>query len=173
MHLLGRALRQRRAGKKVAGAKPLAWQPTRSMVYQEIGDVSLRLHLFEPDFHRSSDRRAAIVFFFGGGWKGGTPEQFFPHCEYLASRGMMAFSAEYRVRSRNKTTPFECVADGKAAIRWVRDHAARLGIDPRRIAAGGGSAGGHVAAATALTPGLPEPGQESAAGSRPAVTPQR
>ena len=41
------------------------------------------------------------------------------------------------------------VADGKAAVRWVRAHARELGIDPQRIAAAGGSAGGHVAAPAA------------------------
>ena len=59
------------------------------------------------------DRKPAMVFFFGGGWVGGTPKQFYPQCEYLADRGMVAISAEYRVRSRHQTTPFECVKDGK------------------------------------------------------------
>ena len=77
---------------------------------------------------------AAIVFFFGGGWVGGTPKQFFPHCTYLASRGMVAISAEYRVKDRHGVTPLECVLDGKSAVRWVRAHASELGIDPTLIA---------------------------------------
>ena len=68
--------------------------------------------------------------------------------------------ADYRVKSRHGTTPFECVKDGKSAVRWLRANADRLGIDPNRIAAGGGSAGGHVAAATGNVPGLEEPGEE-------------
>jgi acetyl esterase len=122
----------------------------RDIVYQTIDQIELRLHLFEQ---RDRDRRIlvpAIVFFFGGGWVGGTPEQFFPHCQYLASRGMVAISAEYRVKDRHGVTPQECVLDGKSAMRWVRAHAAELGIDPQRIAAGGGSAGGHVALCTAM-----------------------
>lgn len=63
---------------------------------------------------------------------------------------MVAFSADYRVKSRNQTTPFECVQDARAAIRWVRAHAAEWGIDPDRIVASGGSAGGHLAACTAV-----------------------
>ncbi len=153
-HSIERALRQRAAAKREKDAKPPAWRPTKTVAYAEIGDVTLRLHVFEPDQHAASDRRPAIVFFFGGGWNGGTPKQFYPHCEYLASRGMVAMSAEYRVKSRHGTTPFECVADGKAALRWVRAHAHELGIDPQRIAAGGGSAGGHVAAAVATTRGF-------------------
>ena len=67
---------------------------------------------------------------------------------------MVGIVADYRVKSRQATTPFDCVEDGKSAIRWLRANADRLAIDPRRLAAGGGSAGGHVAAATATVPGL-------------------
>ena len=162
-----RVLRQRNAQKPAKGGKGPKWQPTRSLVFKSIGDVNLKLHIFEPDHHQASDQRPAIVFFFGGGWTGGTPAQFYPHCEYLAARGMLACSAEYRVGSRHKTSPFECVADGKSAVRWIRKHARELGVDPERIAAGGGSAGGHVAAATAMTPGLAETGFQDASGSRP------
>jgi len=123
--------------------------PTRKVVYKTVGDVELKLHVFEPQGHSADDRRPAIVFFFGGGWKGGSPGQFYPHCDYLASRGMWAAAAEYRVKSRHGTTPIECVKDGKSAVRYIRSHANKLGVDPQRIAAGGGSAGGHVAAATA------------------------
>lgn len=112
---------------------------------------NLHLHVFKPEGWKASDSRPAIVFFFGGGWNGGNPGQFEPHCNYLASRGMVAITAEYRVKSRHKTSPFECVEDGKSAIRRVRAQAKALGIDPDRLAAGGGSAGGRVAAATATT----------------------
>jgi acetyl esterase len=63
---------------------------------------------------------------------------------------MIAITVEYRVRKRQGATPFECVADAKSAIRWVRAHASEYRIDENRIAAGGGSAGGHMAACTAL-----------------------
>jgi acetyl esterase/lipase len=62
---------------------------------------------------------------------------------------MVAMVADYRVKSRNNVTANKCVADAKSAIRWVREHASELGVDPNKIAAGGGSAGGHLAAATA------------------------
>jgi acetyl esterase/lipase len=123
--------------------------PTRMITYKTVGDIELKLHVFEPAGHRAGDKTPAIVFFFGGGWVGGSPSQFYPHCEYLASRGMWAAAAEYRVKERNNTTPIECVKDGKSVIRYVRAHAPELGIDPNHLAAGGGSAGGHVAAATA------------------------
>ena len=134
--------------------------PDRVEIYKTVGEVELRINIFQPP---ASDQtsRPAIVFFFGGGWVGGTPRQFYPHCRHLADQGMVAMSAEYRVRSRHGTTPFDCVKDGKSAIRWVRVHARRLGIDPQRIAAGGGSAGGHVAGATATVDGLDEDADQS------------
>ena len=135
--------------------------------YKQVGDTKLFLHAFNPKGHKASDRRPAIVFFFGGGWNGGTPKQFEPHSAYLASRGMVAITAEYRVKSRNKTTPFECVKDGKSAIRWVRENADKLGVDAKRVAAGGGSAGGHVAAATGNCPGLEEKGEDMKISSKP------
>jgi acetyl esterase len=150
---IDRQLKQRASGKVVlktqTPTKAPTWTPTRHIPYATIGDVTLELHVFEPDHHSSSASRPAIVFFFGGGWIGGKIEQFYPHCDYLAGRSMVAIAAEYRVKNVHGTTPFECVADGLAAVRYVREHAAALGIDPKRIAAAGGSAGGHVAAATA------------------------
>ena len=66
----------------------------------------------------------------------------------------MAISAEYRTKKSHGTDPFACVEDGKSAIRWVRENAAQLGIDPTKVIAGGGSAGGHVAACTGTIKGF-------------------
>jgi acetyl esterase/lipase len=134
------------------------------VVYKTTPQGDLRLHVFQCG---AGADRPAIVFFFGGGWVGGNPKQFFPHCRHLAALGMVAISAEYRVRNRHGTTPFECVADGKSAVRYLRAHAVELGIDPRRIVAGGGSAGGHVAACTATIAGYDEDGEDTAISSKP------
>ena len=128
--------------------------------YKHTNNGTLQLHVFDVR-NPNNTPRPAIVLFFGGGWVNGTPEQFFPHCAYLASRGMVAMSAEYRVQSRHGTTPFDCVTDGKSAVRWVRAHASELDIDPQRVAAGGGSAGGHVAACAATVPGFDTPGEDT------------
>jgi len=125
-------------------------------VYKTVGDVSLRLFVYTPADHKPADRRPAIVIFFGGGWVRGEPAQFARHAAHFAARGMVAVLPEYRTQSRHGTDPLACVADGKSALRWVRTHAAELGIDPDRIAASGGSAGGHVAASTTLITGLDE-----------------
>ena len=142
------------------------WQPSDIVTHKTVGDVQLHLHIFEPA-ERSADPAPAIVFFFGGGWAGGNIHQFYPHCAHLADKGMLATAAEYRVRSLHGTSPAECVKDGKSAVRWLRAHAAELNVDPDRIAAGGGSAGGHVAACTALVPGFEEEGEETFVSSCP------
>ncbi len=138
----------------------------RAEVYKTIGDTKLSLYVFEPPAGPKTDR-PAIVFFFGGGWTGGSPTQFEQQCRYLASRGMVAITADYRVASRHQVKPTACVADAKSAIRWVRVNAARLGIDPKRVAAGGGSAGGHIAAATGTLPDFDETGDDRKISSVP------
>ena len=138
-------------------AQEREFKPDKQIVYKQFDKDPLELNVFLPDDWKASDRRPAIVFFFGGGWVGGTPTQFYPHSRYLASRGMGGGQRQYRTRSSHGTSPVECVADGKSAVRWMREHAAELGIDPDSIAAGGGSAGGHVAATTGVIDGLDEP----------------
>ncbi len=142
-------------------------EPDQKLTYKKVSDSELQLHVFLPEGHKESDQRPAIVFFFGGGWNGGAPTQFYPHSEYLASRGMVAISVEYRTKKSHGTSPQECVKDGKSALRWVRTHAKTLGIDPNKIAAGGGSAGGHVAAAVATTKGFEEEKADLSISCRP------
>jgi acetyl esterase/lipase len=134
--------------------------------YKTIGDVKLNLWIFRPEGHRGSDRSAAIVFFFGGGWRNGSPKQFEQQCRHLASRGMVAMAADYRVYSRQQAKIADCIRDAKSAIRWVRSNAGRLGIDAGRIAAGGGSAGGHLAASTGVIHGFEEESEDMQVSSR-------
>ena len=150
-----------------AFAQERSFKPDKQVVYKSFDKDPLELNVFLPDGWMASDRRPAIVFFFGGGWVGGTPTQFYPHSRYLASRGMVAISAQYRTRNSHGTSPVECVTDGKSAVRWMREHAAELGIDPNRVAAGGGSAGGHVAATTGVIDGLDAEGENMSVSSKP------
>ena len=138
-------------------------------VYKRASDTELLIYRFDPPgYDADNDTRPAAVFFFGGGWNGGSVTQFEQHAKYLASRGMVTFVADYRVKSRQKVTPDACVADAKSAVRWIRTHAERLGIDPERIAAGGGSAGGHIAAAAGMCDGLDDPAEaDSTISSKP------
>lgn len=140
---------------------------SRTEVYKTVDDVELQAWVYEPDREQFKGKRPAIVFFFGGGWKAGTPGQFAKHCQYLASRGMVAITADYRVAGRHGIKANACVADCKSAVRWVRKNAGRLGVDPDRIAAGGGSAGGHTAACTAVIEGLDDSADDLSISSVP------
>ncbi len=151
------ALAQQQATQQLDTETPDSLRAAERLIYKSVGDVSLPLYVFKPEGWQASDRRAAIVFYFGGGWRGGSPTQFATHAQYLASRGLVAICVEYRVHSRHQATVAECVHDAKSALRWVRSHADELGIDPERIASSGGSAGGHLAAAVALLPGHDDP----------------
>lgn len=134
--------------------------------YKQVGDVELKMYIYKPKDWKPGDQRGAIVFFFGGGWQSGSPAQFRTQCEYLASRGMVAMAADYRVASRHNVKVVECVADAKSAIRWVRKNAEKLGVDPNKIAAGGGSAGGHLAACTAVIPSGDDPSEDQTISSQ-------
>ncbi len=151
----------------IPGYTPDQIIPFKETVNSTGGAVTLTLHVFTPPGHQPSHQRPAIVFFFGGGWVDGSASHFHPQCEYLASRGMVAISAEYRVKNLHGTSPQECVKDAKSALRYVRQNAASLGVDPNRIAAGGGSAGCHIAAAAATLASYEEPGENFAISSKP------
>jgi acetyl esterase/lipase len=125
------------------------------------------MHVHLPKGWQAADKRPAIVFFFGGGWRAGSVTQFEKQAEYLAERGLVAARADYRVLSRHKTTPDKCVEDAKSAVRWLRQHAAELGIDRERIVASGGSAGGHIAACAATIDGLEPAGEDISISSKP------
>lgn len=150
--------------------KALDIKPDKVVTYKTINNYDLKLHIFNPKDMKAGKKYPAIIFFFGGGWVGGTPKQFYLQAEYFASRGMIAISADYRVKRRQGTSPFECVKDGKSAIRWIRQHSKELNINPDKIVASGGSAGGHVAACTAVFKGYNEKGEDLSVSSIPNAT---
>lgn len=127
-------------------------------IYKVVGDRKLTLYVTKPDDWKASDTRPAIVFFHGGGWTGGSPGQFTEHSKYFASRGMVCVQIQYRLLDGKKSEPpVTCCRDAKSAMRWVRSRAAELGIDRKRIASGGGSAGGHLAAFVGMVEGTDDP----------------
>jgi acetyl esterase/lipase len=121
-------------------------------VYDVVDGVALNAFVFAPPGHGA--RRPALLLIHGGGWGGGQPALMAPHGRYFAARGWVAVVASYRLTSRPGVTPHDCVRDTAAALRWIRAQGARLGVDPRRVAAAGDSAGGHLAAALAVLPQL-------------------
>ena len=138
-------------------------QPTREFVYKKSGTRDLHLYVFDPPGWKPGDRRSCFLTIHGGGWSGLSPRRQFPVADYFATRGMVAISVEYRLAQKGSGTDiFDCVKDARSALRYARSHAAELGIDPQRIVANGGSAGGHLAAGTALFGDLAEPGEDGA-----------
>ncbi|NPA35925.1 MAG: alpha/beta hydrolase [Chlorobi bacterium] len=120
------------------------------VLYKQIDTIKLYMEVINSPDTVISEKCPAMVFFFGGGWNVGNTHQFIHHAKYFADRGIVCFLVDYRVKKRNGTTPFESLKDAKSAIRFVRQNADEFGISPDSIIASGGSAGGHLAAATAL-----------------------
>lgn len=143
--------------------------PTEKRVYKQIGDTSLELWIWKPADWKPTDRRNAIVFYHGGGWRNGSPAAFSRQSAKLAERGMVALSVQYRLTAQPGITIADCVKDARSAFRWVRAHAAELGIDPGKIAAGGGSAGGHLAAALATLDHVNDDSDDTKISTQPAA----
>ncbi len=141
---------------------------TKDVVYKTTSHGELKLHFFLPKGEMQiAALRPCVVFFFGGGWKSGSYLQFVPQAEYLASRGLVAACADYRILNAHKTQPDKAVEDAKSAIRWVRGHATEFGVDPDKIIASGGSAGGHLAACTALVTAYDAESDDKSISARP------
>lgn len=130
----------------VQGQKAELPEPTEKQVYKEVDGKALEIWIWKPVGWKQEDRRSAVVFYHGGGWRGGSPTAFARQSAKLAEKGMVAFSVQYRLTAQPGVTVMECVKDARSAYRWVKAHAGELGIDVGKIAAGGGSAGGHLAA---------------------------
>jgi len=116
------------------------------ILYKSTNEGELNLFIYKPSEFDIKKKYSCIVFFHGGGWNSGNPEQFQRQSRYFASRGMVAVSVEYRIRNKHGTSPIQAMEDTKSAIRFIRSNARLLSIDPSKIAAAGGSAGGHLAA---------------------------
>ena len=129
-------------------ANPDVLPGAESHTYKVVGDIALRLHVFDQS-PKASETRPAIVFFFGGGLMRGKITHFQGQAKALSALGMVAVLADYRVKLRHNTGPIEAISDAKDAVRWVRAHAEKLNIDAQRVVAAGGSSGGYLAAATA------------------------
>jgi acetyl esterase len=138
--------------------------------YKTVGSISLDAHIFPVAGAGPGAKNPAYLFFHGAGWAAGMPEWGYGNCRRLAAKGIIGISFEYRLRWRHGTTPIESVADAKSAVRWTRLHATELGIDRDRIVVAGFSAGGHLAAATAIIQGYDEPGEDTSVSSVPAAT---
>lgn len=130
----------------------------QSFVHKTVDGQDLSIDMIAPLGPMTGLQRPAVVFFHGGGWVGGKPGQFKSHSRYLAQKGIVCFMAQYRLLDRKSDDPpVICINDAKSAMRWVRSRAEKFGLDPNRIAAGGGSAGGHLAATVGMIEGIDDP----------------
>ena len=142
--------------------------PSRQIVYKKADGRELYLHVFEPEGWQANDKRACYMVIHGGGWTGGEPRRMYPFAEHFAKLGMVGISVHYRLlNAKQGTTVFDCVKDGRSAVRFVRSHAAMLGVNAEKIIVSGGSAGGHVAVGTALFNGVDEEGEATDVSSIP------
>lgn len=139
----------------------------KEVLYKQVDTTKLYLEIHSPPEMDSAKKYPALVFFFGGGWKGGDRTHFLEHAKYFSKRGLVCFLADYRTETKHKTTPFESLKDAKSAIRFIRKHADDYNIDSGKIIASGGSAGGHLAAATALVSGFNEKSDNTSISSIP------
>ena len=129
------------------------------VVFGTGGGRELKLDLYEP---AGEGPHPTVMLVHGGGWIGGTKEAFRPTAMALATRGFVAATVEYRLATEAAFPG--AVEDCKAALRWLRANAANYGIDPARIGAVGGSAGGHLVAMVATTA---DPAQFEGSGGNP------
>lgn len=137
-----------------------------SVVYKEVDGYSLEMVIYKPKTN-AKVKLPAIVFYFGGGWVNGNPDHFKLQAEYLASRGIIAICPDYRTKTKHNTTPFESVKDAKSAMRYLKINSIKIGIDSSKIVASGGSAGGHLAACTALIDNINEESDNLAVSTEP------
>mgnify|MGYP001828261428 CR=1 FL=1 len=125
--------------------------------YKVKDTIHLDLHIYYPAKLKRNATIPAVIFFFGGGWVNGNTGQFTSHCKFLAENGIAGITAEYRIKNKHNTSPQDAISDAKSAMRWLKSNADGIQIDKNRIVAGGGSAGGHLAACTATLDGFNDP----------------
>ena len=121
----------------------------RDLTYGNAAGVDLKLDIYYP---KTADGPVpAVVYVHGGGWTAGEKSTGAGEVEIpeLVSRGYLVASINYRLAPEHKF-PAQ-IEDVKCAIRFLRANASRYGIDPERIGAWGGSAGGHLVALLGTT----------------------
>jgi acetyl esterase/lipase len=127
--------------------------PASEFSYTSSLNREFPIHVFPADRPAGAPPSPAIVMFHGGSWRTGTPRQFYRQATVWNRLGVTVVLPAYALEDTHGGTPQQSIEDAFRAWQAVHQNAVALGIDPLAIAAGGGSAGGHLAAALAtLTP---------------------
>lgn len=142
-------------------------EPDQIRVYKEIEGISLQAHIFNAEGANDAGGSAALVFLHGGGLRRGSPAQGYEFAERFTPEGVSVVSIQYRLLGTSAETLDQLVADGKSAIRWLRENSDELGIDPNRIAMMGHSAGASLTLTTAVVPAFDEPSENTDISSIP------
>jgi acetyl esterase/lipase len=125
------------AGSPGVGAKV---RVERDITYRRVGGKGLKLDAYVPP---GGGRRPAVIALYGGGWVLGNKSMSAPLASTIADQGFVTYAIDYRLAPKH---PFPAAIDDvRASVEWVRSHASDFGVDPDRIGAIGGSAGGHLA----------------------------
>ena len=151
--------------RKAKGATP-SGPSGKVYTYKESGGQPRQMEIYFPPQHDPKTAKVpGLILFHGGGWTGGSLAQFRTVCDYFAGRGLVTATVQYRMLTKaeaaalpaGETRKRVCITDAKSAIRWFKQHANELGVDPSRVITGGGSAGGHISVLATTNPGLNDP----------------
>lgn len=122
-----------------------------NVVYASGSGRDLHLDVFYPS-HKRKKGRPGVLMVHGGGWRSGNRSMEVPMAQQLAAKGYVAVTVEYRL-SPEAQYPAG-IYDLKAAVRWMRAHAAEFGLDTSKIAAYGCSSGAQMASFLGTTNGM-------------------
>lgn len=136
-----------------APALPEGVHARLGLVYGEHGGARLKLDAYLPVSPAPAGGRPALVVLHGGGWRGGSRGEFGREMARFARHGLAVFAVDYTLSRPGRPSWPANRENTRAAVRWVRRHAAEFEVDPERIAALGASAGGHLAVLLGVDPG--------------------
>lgn len=118
--------------------------------YKMAGAHDLHIDIFLPT---GTPKHQGILLVHGGGWRSGSKSHFYALANLLAQRGYTVFLPEFRLSAES---PYPAgLIDVNDAIVWTKAHAAEFGITPDKLAIGGASSGGQMAALLAYSAGEP------------------
>ena len=142
-------LEDARAATRHEAAMAAGDQPIGSVRDLTAAGLPARLYVPSTSSESSSESDPLLVFFHGGGFYVGDLDTHDGPCRVLAEQaGVRVLAIDYRLAPEHRFP--DAHDDAEAAYHWACDHARELGADPARIGVGGDSAGGNLAAATAI-----------------------